>query len=488
MVEVHKITYIGAGSFRFSIGLFRNFIAATEIAPFEVCLHDIDSRSLDLMTRIFNRMVNKSRVQVKVTSTVHQREALENADFIFKSISVGIQQSEWIDIHVPQKYGIPQNTGDTCGPGGVFRGLRCVPVVHEMARNMKELCPKAVLLNYTNPQASIVMAARRVDPDLQFIGLCHGLFSGMKAVREALNTKGFGIKDWHDLDFSYGGVNHYIWLTRLLANGEDAYPVLRENWKPFMNQHGFGFAFYLLGKLGYLPLLESRHLAEFMPEYYNYFNYQSRPFDIIPLRDVALLDRARRARYMLFKAMSRWFPVPGPKKQGEKAIDMTLDCVNNNPVKHVVNIPNKGFIENLPDDAIVEVPGQFKDGKMEGTDVGRLPDAIADLVCPHAEQQFLTVDAGLGNDPDLVIKAMLHDPMCKFVDDDDRIEDLAWNMLYHEQKWLPPEWKEWIPTKEDLAKRKHWVDEKELKGKTNARTCKYPVDQHVKNKAYLGGM
>ncbi|HME55241.1 MAG TPA: hypothetical protein VKM55_23740 [Candidatus Lokiarchaeia archaeon] len=482
-----KIAYIGAGSFRFSTGLFRNICAAKELFPMEICLVDIDPASLALMTNILNKMVKKARANVKVTSTTNQRDALENADFVYKSISVGMQESEWIDIHMPQKYGIPQNTGDTCGPGGLFRGLRCVQPVYSIAKNMKELCPKAILLNYTNPQSTIVMAARRVDPELQFIGLCHGLFSGMKVVQGALNEKGFSIKDWHDLDFSYGGVNHFIWLTKLLASGQDVYPLLRENWKSFMNLRGFSFDFYLLGKYGYLPLLEGRHVAEFMPEYYNYFNHESRPFGITRLRDVNRVHLERTSMYFIFRQWARWSPVPGPTKRGEKAIDMTLDCLNNDPVQHVVNLPNKNFIPNLPEGAIVEIPGYFKDGKMEGIEVGSLPDAIADLVRPHAEQQFLTVDAGLGNDPDLVIKAMLHDPMCKFIEDDDRIEDLTWNMLYHEQKWLPPEWKEWIPKREELMTRKHWVDEKELKGKGNARVCKYPINDHVKKKAYLGG-
>ncbi|MEX2684277.1 MAG: alpha-glucosidase/alpha-galactosidase, partial [Candidatus Sigynarchaeota archaeon] len=106
-----KIAYIGAGSFRFSIGLFKNIIAATELFPFEVALVDIDAKSLDIMTRILKHMVKKADAKVTVTSTMNRREALENADFLYKSISVGIQKAEWFDIHVPYKFGIPQNTG-----------------------------------------------------------------------------------------------------------------------------------------------------------------------------------------------------------------------------------------------------------------------------------------------------------------------------------------------------------------------------------------
>jgi alpha-galactosidase len=448
----------------------------------EVCLVDIDPASLALMTTILKKMVKKAKAQVTVTATTNQREALENANYVYKSISVGIQESEWIDIHVPQKYGIPQNTGDTCGPGGLFRGLRCIQAVSSIARDMKELCPKAVMLNYTNPQASIVMAARRIDPELQFIGLCHELFGGMGAVKSILNKQGKMIARWQDLDIVYGGINHFAWLKSIQYKGEDLYPLLKEHHGDFSRYHERGFNGYLLNKYGYFPYPGDRHVAEFMPEYYNYFNHDSKPFGITRLRDVGLVHMERTGVYFVFHQWAKWAPVLGPTKHGELAMEMTLDCMHDKPTQYVCNIPNKGYIPNLPEDTIVEIPGFFKDGKLLGVDVGVMPEAIADLVRPHAEQQFLTVDAGLGNDPGLVIKAMQHDPMCKFIDDEDRIEDLTWNMLYHEQKWLPPEWQEWIPKKEDLVERKHWVDEKELVGKDNARKNKYPVDLAVQQK------
>ncbi len=491
MARDFKISFIGAGSFRFSIGLFRNIIAAKEFFPFEACLHDIDATSLDIMTRILNKMVEKSSSSVKVTSTLDRRECLTNADFVYKSISVGIQESEWIDIHLPHKLGIPQNTGDTCGPGGLFRGLRCVPPVQAIARDMKELCPKAVLLNYTNPQATIVMGARRISPDLQYVGLCHELFGGMGTIKAALNHLGIAVNDWHDLDIRYGGVNHFTWLTSVKdKNGDkDLYPLLREHKKDLAGVGGRAFNWYLFDKHDYFPIPGSRHVAEFMPEYYNFFNHEAHskpPFKFPLLRDVYLLGKGRKAAYWGFRRMAGVLGkhiVPGATKRGEKALDMTLDWRDNNPAHHVVNIPNKGFIPNLPEGAIVEVPGFFKDGKMVGVSMGPLPGPIADLVRPHAEQQSLTVDAAEGNDPDLVIKAMLHDPMNKFIEDEDRIVDLTWHMLYHEQQWLPTAWKEWMPSKDDLAKRKYHVDEKEIKNRKVARQNKYPVNESLRSKA-----
>nr|MDO8109726.1 hypothetical protein [Candidatus Sigynarchaeota archaeon] len=489
MANDFKVAYIGAGSFRFSIGLFRNFCAAKELFPMEVCLVDIDPKSLKTMTTILEKMVKKAKADVKVTSTTKQREALTNADFVYKSISVGIQESEWFDIHLPQKYGIPQNTGDTCGPGGLFRSLRCVPPVYSIAKDMQELCPKAVLLNYTNPQATIVMGARRVNSDLQYVGLCHELFGGMGTVKKALNQQGKRIPRWQDLDILYGGVNHYAWLTSVKYKGEELYPVLRNNvdvfMKPSTMDHEFNW--YLMKKHGYFPYPGSRHVAEFMPQYYNFFNHDAKPFSITRLRNVDQVHKERTGAYFVFHLWEHGWPVLGASKRGELAIEMTIDWKNNNPTPYVVNLPNKGYIPNLPEDAIVEIPGHFKDGKMVGERMIDFPNEIADLVRVHAEQQFLTVDAALGNSPENVIKAMKHDPMCQFIEDDDRIEDLTWNMLYYEQKWLPPEWKDWIPSIEELKRRKHWVDEKELKGKKQARINKYPVDARIKSKAFMYG-
>nr|MDO8088089.1 hypothetical protein [Candidatus Sigynarchaeum springense] len=485
-----KIAFIGAGSFRFSIGLFKNIIAANELFPFEVALLDIDAKSLDIMTRILNHMVKKAGAKVTVTSTLNRREAMENADFLYKSISVGIQKAEWFDIHVPYKFGIPQNTGDTCGPGGLFRGLRCVPQVAAIARDMKELCPKAVLLNYTNPQASIVMGARRVDPDLQYIGLCHELFGGAGAVRKAATMLGKSIDRWQDMDIEYGGINHYAWFTSIKHKDEDLYPLLRDNVDKFIAGGDHVFNWYLMKRHGWFPYPGSRHVAEFMPEYYNAFNnvlHSKPPFKFPALRDVFLLDKARRGAYWIFRRMAGvlgpWL-VPAATKRGEKALDMTIDWKNNDPKHHVVNLPNKGYIPNLPEDCIVEIPGYFKDGKMIGVKVGPLPEVVANFVRPHAEQQFLTVDAALGNSPELVVKAMLHDPMNRFIEDDDAIEDLTYSMLYHEQEWLPPEWKEWIPKREDLLKRRRYVEASDIKGVSKARQIKYPVDPKIEAKAF----
>ncbi len=165
MADRFKIAYLGAGSFRFSTGLFLDVCQKREysndLSPMEIGLCDIDENSLRIMKKMFKNIVNKAKringVDILITTSTNRENVLENADVVFKSISVGIQEAEWYDIHLPYKLGIPQNTGDTVGPGGLFRGLRTNPVVAEIAQDMKRLsAKKSMLLNYTNPQSTIV--------------------------------------------------------------------------------------------------------------------------------------------------------------------------------------------------------------------------------------------------------------------------------------------------------------------------------------------
>ncbi len=498
-MERFKLAYIGAGSFRFSLGFFRNIINATELLPMEVALCDVNEKSLKIMTKILKRMVKKGSKkigydenEIKVTSSSNRRHVLENADFVYKSISVGIQAAEWYDNYLPIKFGIPQNTGDTVGPGGLFRGLRTNPVVAEIAKDMKELCPNAPLLNYTNPQATIVMAAKTVAPDIEYIGLCHELFGGLNAMHKFANKMmSLNVPSRWDFDVEYAGVNHFAWFTKVEYGGQDLYPALREKAMDAMykNIGGRGFNFYLLDKHNWFPYPGSRHVAEFLPDYYNYFNHEIQcPHWSFPvIRNVWGLGFNRRTSYWGFKAMAKGIaPVPGPRKKGEHAMEMTLDWRDNNPKQHVVNLMNNGTVPELPDDCVVEVPGRFKDGKMVPVGTVHLPDNVADLVRPHAEQHRLTVDAALGNDIDLVIKAMKHDPMAKWIEDEEKLEYLTKLMLYYQQDWLPEKWQEWIPTKSELKKSKWWVGKKDLsKWMFRYKKVKFPPKPELKKKAFF---
>ncbi len=499
MADRFKIAYIGAGSFRFSTGLFLDICQRREgkndLSPMEISLCDIDANSLHIVKKMFHKIVDKANklngIDILITSSTKREDVLENADVVYKSISVGIQEAEWYDIHLPYKLGIPQNTGDTVGPGGLFRSLRTNPVVADIARDMKRLCPKAMLLNYTNPQSSIVLAAHTVAPKVQYIGLCHELFGGMKNIHTFFNKKmGYNIRNWQDFDIEYAGVNHFAFITKLEYNGEDMYPILRENAHSLYkeNYKNRGYNYHLLEKYGWFPYPGSRHIAEFLPDYYNFFNHkiQSKHWKFPVLRNVRILGIGRKVAYFGFKVIGSGLIVPKPRSSGENAVEMTTASLNDVPTPFVVNLPNNGTIPQLPDDCVVEIPAIYKNGRITPISTINLDSKIAELLKPHAEQHRLTVNAALGNNIDLIIKAMQHDPMNQWIEDRDRIDYLTKLMLYYQQKWLPDEWKEWIPQKEELKKSRWWISPLELRkfGRKN-RQKKFFLTENLRAKAYF---
>ncbi|MHA2473780.1 MAG: family 4 glycosyl hydrolase [Promethearchaeota archaeon] len=507
MTDRFKIAYIGAGSFRFSSEFFNDMILMSghNSLPLEVGLCDINEKSLNLMKSYFSKVIETNRKydpDIKISSSVNHRNVLENADFVYKSISVGIQESEWYDIYLPLKFGIPQNTGDTVGPGGIFRALRVIPAVLEIVKDMNELCPEAPLLNYTNPQSTVVLAARTVSPDIQYIGLCHELFYGMRPIIKYFKKyHKLRIKKWQDLDLKYVGVNHFAWLTEVGFSGEDLYKKLRDeahkfvldNYNSPVGDYYGGFNFHLLERYDYYPYPGSRHIAEFLPDYFNYFNYEIQtPYWGFPrARNVLAIGNMRKIAYQNIMDIinsKKTYTISGPS--WERAMDMTLSYLNNDKTAHVVNIPNNfggnKIFSQLPMDCIVEIPAYFNNGEMTPVDGLTVPDNIADLLIPHCRQQKMTVDAAIKNDIDLVFKAMMNDPMCNWIEDEDKVIQLTNIMLYYEQQWLPEEWSEWIPTKRELEQSKWWVSKSDLSQENKkCLEIKFSPNPELKSKSFF---
>ena len=487
-----KLVFIGAGSFRFSVPCFMNILEAEILQPMELWLVDIDFNSLQLVDTIIKFMVKIHDKNIKVFSTTDRKKALPNADCVLISISVGIQESEWFDIHVPLKFGIPQNTGDTIGPGGIFRGLRTIPIIRDILKDVEELCPNAVVLNYTNPQGTIMLSAIQAAPNVQSIGLCHEFFSiGTRKFANFLKSCGIKLLPGKKIELLYGGVNHFAWITKFEYDGKDIYPNIREKAEHAYETKKFGrpFNYYLLKQYGYYNYVQDRHVAEFLPQYYNYFNHRQKPFGITELRNVKNLHFMRNLVYSLFKLSkrntSRWIIklFIRPWEGGEKALMMIKDRERNIHAHHVCNILNNGTIPSLPDNCVIEVPAYFKDGKICSAKIGSLPKPITEIVKIPAKNQQLVVNAALSGSPDDILKALLADPMCQFIEDEDKIEQMMWNLLFYERKWLQ-KFSESIPLYDELLKKKYHVKKKELITNKVARKEKYQPDDMLNIKSW----
>ncbi|MHA1845858.1 MAG: family 4 glycosyl hydrolase [Promethearchaeota archaeon] len=487
-----KLVYIGAGSFRFSIPLFMNILAADILQPMELWLVDIDLYSLKLITSIFKRGVAIHGKDIKIHSTTERKEALPSADNVIISISVGMQESEWIDIHVPLKFGIPQNTGDTVGPGGIFRGIRTIPMIDDIMEDIKDLCPNTIVFNYTNPQGTIMLSAHQSAPDIRAIGLCHEFFYiGSKEFIRFLTWCGINIKAEENFKIIYGGLNHFAWITEFTHENEDIYPKIQGKAFEAYRSGKFGrrFNFYLLHQYGLLNYVEDRHVAEFMPQYYNYFNYRHRPFGITRLRDVQRLNFYRHLVYSIYKIANRdgnrWLYkfLIRPWTGGEKALMMMEDKEQNLPRHHVSNIINKNIISFLPENCVVEVPAWFINNEIRAPKITSFPNSIKELLKIHAKNQQLVVDAARTGNPDLLLKALIADPMCQFIEDDDKIEAMMWNMLFYEKKWQN-NFSESIPSYRELKSMKYHVKREELRTYDQAIKEKYKPDAHLKKKSW----
>ncbi len=489
----YKIVYIGAGSFRFSIPCAMNVLDfANEFNPLDLWLVDIDQYSLPLIANIYRRMVQMHKKNVIVHETTKRRKALANADYVLISISVGMQESEWYDIHVPLKYGLPQNTGDTVGPGGIFRGLRSITLIVDMMKDIRELCPNAVVINYTNPQGFITLAALQAAPKIQAFGMCHeNFYLAARRFGKILNFCGVDTSTNRKFCVEYGGLNHFAWITKFEYDGADIYPKLREKAQYLYETGKFGrtFNFYLLAKYNYLCYVEDRHVAEFLPQYYNYFNHWEKPFGITELRSVAKVQHERRNTYMLIHWLQHYHNLWIIKLflrswgGGERALLIAKDNENGFPKHHVCNVLNRGIIPSLPENCAIEIPCYMRDRKLVPVKVGALPNPINDWVKVHAEVQQMVVDAALSGNKDLLLKALLKDPMCAFIEDDDKIEALMNHMLYFQRRWLP-KFANSIPSLTELKRSKYYIDKSELKTIKLARTEKFKPEIQIKEKVW----
>ena len=491
--EKYKLVYIGAGSFRFTIPCALNILDfAEDFHPIELWLVDIDANSLKYMGEIVRQMIYMHNKDIELHLTTDRRKALPDANYVLISISVGIQEAEWYDIHIPLKFGIPQNTGDTVGPGGIFRAVRTIPILIDIVRDIYELAPDSTVLNYTNPQGTLMLGAIQAEPEIQSIGLCHEFFYvGSKKFARFLNYAGIDTSTEKRFDVLYGGVNHFSWITDIRYGGEDIYPQLRDAAMYGYESDEFGrpFNYYLFDKYGYFNYVEDRHVGEFLPKYYNYFNYKDAPFGMTKLRHVQHLHWYRSLVYDLInwgkRDRTRWFIklFLRPMEGGEKALLMAKDKERNLPKHHVCNVMNNGAIPSLPDNCVVEIPCYFQNHKIQRENIGNLPTKINDLVKIHARNQQLVVDAALSGEPDDLLEALLADPMCKFIEDREKIEQMMKNILCYEKKWLP-KFSESIPTYREIKKLKYHVTRKDLRSLKEAQKPKYKPKPELKQKAW----
>ena len=428
-----KIAMIGAGSLVFGKTLMADFLATPALAGSEYRLMALTRTRLDKMAAFVQRMIKDNRVDAKVIATTDRRQALKGADYVVVMIQAGGVEEFRQDYEIPLKYGVDQCIGDTMGPGGVFRALRHIPALLEVARDMQDLCPNAILFNYANPMAMCCWALGRV-PGLQFVGLCHGVQTTMDLISSYVGVP----KD--KIDYLAAGINHMAWFLKLEHKGRDLYPTLKKNFeKPgyYVNEKVRG---EVLRHFGYFMTESTGHLSEYLP----YFRKNRKALDLYC--DQPDFGGESGAYYKYCAMLAEKFAKTDPlsiesTKLGPRSAEYCSHIIEAKETGDVFrlngNIRNDGFITNLPAGCCVEVPIYVDRTGLHPTLVGNLPLQCAALNMTNVLNQGLTVEASLSGDPELVMQAVALDPLTASVLTLKETRDMVAEMLEAEKRWLP---------------------------------------------------
>lgn len=423
-----KIAYIGGGSRGWAWGLMSD-LAVTEDMCGTVALYDIDKDAAQKNEVIGNKVkeLKDCRAAWNYQAVDTLAKALTGADFVVISIMPGTFDEMEIDVHMPEKYGIYQSVGDTSGPGGIMRALRCLPMFEGFAAAIKEYCPNAWVINYTNPMSVCVRTLYRVFPQIKAFGCCHEVFGTQKLLANIVGEVcGLNAVPREDIKVNVLGVNHFTWINQAHYRNWDLMPIYREaaeksqhddspantdeNWmnKHFTSKEKVKFDLFL--RFGSIAAAGDRHLAEFCPGKW----YLKDPetvtnwgFSITPVawRKEQLKERLDRSE-RLYRGEEN-FELQNTGEEGVKQMRALLgleDLVTN------VNIPNYGQIPNLPMGAIVETNAHFCADSVRPVMAGELPAPIYPLISRILGEQEILVDAVLTRDLNQAFEAFLMDP------------------------------------------------------------------------------
>jgi alpha-galactosidase len=432
-----RIAFIGAGSFTFTRKLVRDLLTYPRLADATLSLMDIDPERLAFTERAVRRIVAEGRSAATVQATRDRRKALEGADAVVCTILAGGVGVWRHDVEIPKRCGVDINVGDTRGPSGIFRALRTIPVMLGICRDIEEVAPRAILLNYTNPMSMLCRAMQR-ETKVTATGLCHSVQGTAMMLARWIDVP------YEEVDYVCAGINHQAWYLSFCRAGEDLYPRLRvaigrpEVYREEIVRNE------MFRHLGYFVTESSGHNSE-----YNAW-FRKRP-DLIetyclhgtgwnPGAYGYILDEylAREATWK--DEITRWLDDPKPLDlaRGHEYAASIIDArLGGGPFRFNGNVPNRGLIDNLPRDACVEVPVYADRQGFHPVPVGSLPAQCAALNATSVAVEEMAVDACLAGDPTKVFHAICYDPLTAAVLSLEEIRTMTAEMLEKNREHLP---------------------------------------------------
>ena len=429
-----KIAMIGAGSVVFCKTLMSDIMATPALADSEFSLMSLPDPRLQRMEDFANRMIKDNGLPAKAWSTLDRQKAIKDADFVIVMIQVGGVEAFGIDYQIPLKYGVDQCIGDSLGSGGVFRGLRTIPVLVDIARDMEKLAkPGAIMLQYANPMAGNCLALGKVS-NIPFVGLCHGVQTTLDLIARYCEVPK------SEITYTCGGINHMDWFLTLEHKGRDLYPKLREVFeKPeyYKNEKVRGEVFR---HFGYFMTESTGHLSEYVP----WFRKNKEALELYC--DEPSFGGETGAYYNWCKAIAEKYAKHDPLEYESTKIESRsveycsyiIEAVTTGkPFRLMGNVRNDGYISNLPDGCCVEVPTYADDTGLHPSAIGDLPSQCAAACMTNINVQILGGEAALDGDPEKIVHALALDPLTSAVCTLKQIREMCNEMLEAERQWLP---------------------------------------------------
>jgi alpha-galactosidase len=416
MANPGKIVFLGATSMSFGLSMLRDIFSSDELRGATLTLVGRNKATLAKTAALAELLNAKSGAGLTIEQTTDRRAALDGAGFVVNATAIDRNRLWKLDWEVPRKYGIRHTLGENGGPGGLMFTLRTLPLVFDIVREMGELCPNALFLNFSNPENRIIHALGKYSK-IRALGLCHGIFMGQGAVADIMGLPYEQVEVWG------AGLNHSQCLLQIRdrKTGEDLYPRLRDKEKNF-DPSFLPLTRQVFRAFGYWMTCSDDHFGEYLA-----YGWEGGEHGY----DFAADERGRAEfsatldRVLGGEAMPDWWLTPSGER-GAAAIGGIIHDKKRALESGIVY--NRGVIPNLPGDAAVEVPVMADAAGIYPISLGPLPDGIAKLLTIQVQVQQLAIEAAVRGSKEIALQALLIDPVVNSASAAVKILDELWEI------------------------------------------------------------
>jgi len=458
-----KVVCIGAGSFSFGLSTLVTLLQSEVLRGSEIVLVDRDAQALETISSLANWLNEAWGCGKTISAYSHHKQALDHANFVISAIEVPPREKLWQqDYEITLKYGVRQPYAENGGPGGFAHAARNVLPVLDIVYDMEAQCPEAWFINFTNPMQRICALVRRYS-QIKAVGLCHQLGAGYAMAAKTLaNDLGLpagddflsthadvanrepmmrmGLLGFQDLKILAAGVNHFTWMLDLRhrQTGEDLYPLFRKRWQA-LDPTFEPLTRAVFDAFNVFPIPGDEHLCEYLPWVSDPISKPWQKYDL-SLYDWQERDRARGLEWQRVRSViaNKENPDQFAHPFSEGAIEVIEAILTNADfVAEAVNIPNQAYITNLPEDAIVELPGLINARGITGIPIGPMPTGVAELLCREITASHLCIDSVVHGDRKLALQCLLLDPTTR---DIDTAKNILEDYLITYRDYLPQFW------------------------------------------------